>query len=91
MSDESRQQRVAPHGSTGGLSGRAVAVAAIVVVLVVFLVQNLQSSSVQFLWLDFSLPTWLLVLIVFALGVLLGGLVRGGLRKLAGRDEPGKK
>lgn len=75
------------QGSAGSQKGmritwRGIVVIVIVVALIVFGVQNLESAQVKFLGMEFSVPVWLLVSGTFALGVLLGGLVRGTARKL---------
>lgn len=64
------------------ITWRGIVLVLIVVALLVFAVQNLQSSEVRFLGLQFDVPVWLLVSATFILGMLLGGVVRGTARKL---------
>lgn len=48
----------------------------IAVVVIIFVVQNTEEVQVQWLGLDWSMPLWLLILIVMLLGVALGWLAR---------------
>lgn len=64
------------------ITWRGIVVIVMVVALIVFGVQNLESASVNFLGMQFDVPVWLLVSGTFILGVLLGGLVKGTARKL---------
>ena len=48
----------------------------IAVVVIIFVVQNTEEVQVQWLGLDWSMPQWLLILIVMLLGVALGWLAR---------------
>jgi uncharacterized integral membrane protein len=70
--------------SKGGirLTWRGIVLILFGVLLLVFAVQNLESAPVSFLGVQFSVPVWLLVLVSFILGMLLGGIVRGTARKL---------
>jgi uncharacterized integral membrane protein len=61
---------------------RGIVVVIIVVALIVFGVQNLESAPVSFLGMQFDVPVWLLVSGTFVLGMLLGGIVKGTARKL---------
>lgn len=58
---------------------------AIIVVLgaaiLVFVVQNLQSATIAFLGLSLSVPLALLVIIIYALGMITGGSVWSLLRR----------
>lgn len=64
------------------ITWRGITLIVIAVVLLVFAVQNLESAPVSFLGVQFSVPVWLLVVVTFLLGMLLGGLVRGAARGL---------
>jgi uncharacterized integral membrane protein len=46
--------------------------AVILVALVVFIIQNLEEVGVEFLFLSFAFPLWLVAVIFLALGVVLG-------------------
>jgi len=50
--------------------------ALILVGLVVFIVQNLEEVEVEFLFLSFAFPLWLVAVIFLALGVVLGWIWR---------------
>lgn len=54
----------------------------LLVLLLIFAVQNLDPVPVEFLFWEGTVWAWVLVTVPFALGVLTGGLVRRGLRKL---------
>jgi putative membrane protein len=60
--------RAVPAGTWVGL--------AIAVVAVVFVVQNQGTTTVELLWMTFRSPLWLTLLVVFAVGWLVGALVR---------------
>ena len=74
-------------------TGRMIVIILILVVAAMFMFSNWDSLPLKFLgWSTPSLPMWLWLLIMFLLGVLLGGVVRGGIRKLRGKDKaPDKK
>jgi uncharacterized integral membrane protein len=63
----------------GGLSGRQrlslVAGALLVASLVLFIVQNTESTEIQFLTFDGEMPRWLLILVSAAVGSLLTMIV----------------
>jgi uncharacterized integral membrane protein len=69
------------------ITWRGIVVVLLVVLLLVFAVQNLQSAPVNFLGATLQLPVWVLVVASFILGVLLGGLVRGAARKLRNKGR----
>lgn len=68
-------------------SARMVVVIVILAIALIFMLQNLESVNVNVLWLHPSMPAWLLMVIMFVLGMLLGGVVRGGFRRLRGKDK----
>ncbi len=53
-----------------------IVTAVILVGLVVFVVQNLEKVEVEFLFLSFTFPLWLVGVIFLALGVVLGWIWR---------------
>jgi putative membrane protein len=73
------------------ISGRGIAALIILVVAIIFMAQNTDTVNVTFLFLDLALPLWLVILVVFILGMLLGGAVRTGFRKLRGAEPKTKK
>lgn len=70
-----------------GMSGRMIVALIILLIAIVFMVQNTASATVNVLWMHPSMPLWLLMVIMFILGMLLGGAVRGGVRKLRGKGK----
>jgi uncharacterized integral membrane protein len=70
--------------SRGGMriTWRGIVIVVILVLLLVFGVQNLQTTEIIFVGMEIIVPVWALVIGTFVLGVLLGGLVRGAARKL---------
>lgn len=88
MSAKKEHEPIANERSRGfsvtpGLIGGGVV--AIVVLIVLF--QNSQSVTVTLFGWSLSMPLWLLLLITFALGMLLDGLVMSGIRRI-GRKDP---
>ncbi|MEA2023938.1 MAG: lipopolysaccharide assembly protein LapA domain-containing protein [Actinomycetota bacterium] len=53
-----------------------IVTAVILVGLAVFVIQNLDSTPVEFLFFSASLPLWLVVVVSVALGVVLGWIWR---------------
>lgn len=51
--------------------GRIVALIALVVFLI-FILQNTQEISIQLIWMTVTFPVWLIGVIVFVLGVIVG-------------------
>ena len=64
------------------LTWRGIVLIIIAVILLVFAVQNLQTAPVNFLGAALDVWVWLLVVGSFLLGMLLGGVVKAGARKL---------
>ena len=50
--------------------------AVILVALVIFVIQNLDEVEVEFLFVSFAFPLWLVAVIFLALGVVLGWIWR---------------
>jgi uncharacterized integral membrane protein len=50
--------------------------------LALFAVQNFNTAEVTFLGMNFDIYVWVIVVVSFLLGMVLGGLVRGTARKL---------
>lgn len=68
--------------------GRMIVSIVILVLSLSFIFSNWDSIPLRFLWLSTpSLPMWLWLLLTFAVGVLLGGVVRGGIRKMRNKDK----
>ena len=64
------------HSSNDKIGMGMIVSAVILVSLVVFVVQNLNPVKVQFLFLSFTFPLWLVAVIFLALGVVLGWIWR---------------
>jgi uncharacterized integral membrane protein len=72
--------------------GRMIVSILILAVSLSFIFSNWESVPLKFLWLSTpSLPMWLWLLITFVAGVLLGGVVRGGIRKMRNKGKVEKK
>jgi uncharacterized integral membrane protein len=74
---------------SAGLSGGVVAMLASGALLVVFMVQNRDDVTLDFLWWSFTVPLWLFTIVVAVLGsiVWIGlGVLRRHRRRKARRD-----
>ncbi len=94
MSEKDAEIGKPPQSKKGmTITWRGIVLIVIGVVLLVFAVQNLQSATVYFLGVEFSVWVWLLVVGSFLLGMVLGGVVRAGARRLRKPKPPtpGKK
>ena len=72
------------------LSGGAIAAISGAALLVVFMVQNTEDVTVEFLFWDFKWPLWLVVLLSATLGALIWlgiGVIRRHRRRVERRDE----
>jgi uncharacterized integral membrane protein len=72
------------------LSGGAIAAISGAALLVIFMVQNTEDVTLQFLFWDFTWPLWLVVLLSATVGALvwLGlGVIRRHRRRVERRDE----
>ena len=73
------------------ITWRGIVLIVVVVILLVFAVQNLQTAPVNFLGAQIDVWVWLLVTASFLLGMLLGGVVKAGARKLRKpKQDPGR-
>jgi uncharacterized integral membrane protein len=64
------------------LTWRGIVLILVAVLLLVFAVQNLQTAPINFLGATVDVWVWSIVVVTFLLGMLLGGVVRAGARKL---------
>ena len=72
------------------LGGGAIAAISGAVLLVIFMVQNTEDVTVEFLWWDFTWPLWLLILFSAAFGALIWlglGVIRRHRRRAERRDD----
>ncbi len=70
------------------ISWRGATLIVVFFILALFAVQNFQTTQVNLFGMQLNLPVWLLVTVVFVLGVFLGGAVRGVTRKLRKPKSP---
>lgn len=89
MSEEPGALAKKPEKKGVTLTWRGVVLIIIAVLLLVFGVQNLQTAKVNFLGATVDVWVWLLVVGSFLLGMLLGGVVRAGARRLR-KPKPAK-
>ena len=82
MTDDTQTVSEKPKKKGFTITWRGVVIILIAVVLLVFAVQNLQEATVYFLGMEFQVWVWALVAGSFVLGMLLGGVIRAGARKL---------
>lgn len=91
MSQEPGALAKKPEKKGMTITWRGVVLIVIAVALLVFAVQNLQTAPVNFLGAQVDVWVWLLVTASFLLGMLLGGVVKAGARKLRRPKQiPGK-
>jgi len=72
------------------LGGGAIASLVGLAALVIFMLQNTEDVKVKFLWINFSWPVWLLVLVSALVGALVWfglGVLRRHRRRKARREE----
>jgi lipopolysaccharide assembly protein A len=65
----------------GGLTFRSVIALVVIVIALIFIVQNTTSVPITFLGLEVTLPVFVVLIVMFVLGMLLGGVVRTLFRK----------
>jgi uncharacterized integral membrane protein len=82
----------AGHGTSGkGIgTGRLIAIIVVAALAALFILQNFQTVPVKILTFELNLPLWLVMVVLFVLGMLLGGAARSGFRKLRGAPPKSK-
>jgi uncharacterized integral membrane protein len=90
MAEDSGQLAGPPQKKGVTITWRGIVLIIIGVVLLVFAVQNLQLADVKFLGAEVQVWVWALVVGSFALGMVLGGMVKTGARKLRKPKPPQK-
>jgi uncharacterized integral membrane protein len=55
--------------------GRWIVLAVVLAAVVTFVAQNREEAPVQFLWLDGTVPVWLVAILAVAVGAVIGLLV----------------
>ena len=88
MTDNPGQVAKRPEKKGVTITWRGIVLILIGVVLLVFAVQNLQIAPVNFLGAEIDVWVWLLVVGSFLQGMVLGGAVRSGARKLRKPKAP---
>jgi uncharacterized integral membrane protein len=68
-----------------GPSPKLIVAGIVVVVILLFVLQNGERTRISFLFLDGQYPLWILVAVVAALGFLAGWLVAAARRRRLGR------
>lgn len=63
------------EGGRAGISPALIAAIVIAVLVVIFVLQNGQRAKVDFLWMDWRMPIWLVIAISLVLGALLSKLI----------------
>ena len=77
--------RQAAAGREGPPVATLVTIVVVVVAAIIFVTQNRERTRFKFLFVDTNSRTWVLLLLAFALGVLVGFLARAALRRRARR------
>ena len=72
------------------ISARGVIAINILLIAVIFMAQNTTDVEIRILGFSFTVWLWALILVVFLMGMILGGAVRAGVRKLRGAEQPQK-
>ena len=88
MSENSRELGRRPDKKGITVTWRGVVLIIAGVLLLVFAVQNLQTAQVNFLGGQIDVWVWLIVVVTFILGMVLGGVVKAGARKLRKPKPP---
>ena len=60
---------------TADWNWKMIAIGVIALLVLVFILQNTEKQSIQFLLFDWTVGTWLALLITFVLGMLVGWLL----------------
>lgn len=76
-----------PAGGSGIGTGRLIAMVVIAVAAGFLIFGNLESTSVWLWGFTVEMPLFVVLIVVFILGMLLGGVVRSGIRKLRGVER----
>jgi uncharacterized integral membrane protein len=91
MSEEPGALAKKPQKKGITVTWRGIVLILAAVALLVFAVQNLQTAPVNFLGATVDVWVWLVVVSSFLLGMLLGGVVKAGARKLRKPKPPQSK
>lgn len=76
------------HAGTSGVgTGRLIALVIVAIASATLIFGNLDSTSVWLWGFTVDMPLFVILIVVFILGMFLGGFVRSGVRKLRGVDK----
>ena len=70
---------------TADWNWKMIAVGVIALLVLIFILQNTEKQSIQFLLFDWNVGTWLALLITFVLGMLVGWLLTRHMRSRKSR------
>lgn len=73
---------------SGPSTVRTVIIVLVVVAAALLFIFNRESVNMWLFGFNVTLPLFLLLIIMFVLGMFLGGAVRSGFRKLRGKETP---
>jgi|GEM_PF-2036761 uncharacterized integral membrane protein len=74
------------HQGSGIGTGRLIAIVVVAVAAAFLIFGNLDSTTVWLWGFTLEMPLFLLLIIMFVLGMVLGGVVRSAFRKLRGAE-----
>lgn len=70
-------------------AGRMILIIVLAIVAAIFIFSNFEQANFRILgWGPWSLPLWIWLAIAFLLGMVLGGFVRGLVRRARGKTKP---
>lgn len=71
-----------------GVRPGAIIAGVVLVLFVIFVVQNFDSGTIQFLWMAIEMPVWVFAVVIFALGIAFGWFARvGSVRRKAKKKK----
>lgn len=82
--DNDKKSPIPDSAKNGGISARGVIAMILGLLVLIFVIQNWSSAKMHLFFWDIEIPLGLLILIIFALGVLTSGMTRKGIRRLRG-------
>jgi uncharacterized integral membrane protein len=86
MSTTQQPQVQLRRESQGGGWGKLIALIVVAILLLIYIIQNTQDVAVKFLFWSFTWPAWLLLILMLAIGFLVG-LATGALLRRRKKRE----